>query len=248
MRGSEAAAGTPCTTPRGARCVALMAVLLAVVPVAMPVRASDRVPAAAPAGTTSAVQQVTTGDGVVLQVRTAHDSPDERQTVDQLRRILSRHALAPWIGTRELLVDSDAIPHSDPVLTLDTSYLDDDTGQLASFVHEQFHWYLGESPARLQALDQVLEEFSRMFPDAPVKGPEGARGLHSTLLHLVVCNLELHAMEVLVGREQARRELAGKHFYRWIYRQVLENPQIDRVMREHGLTLPANPRAADAIR
>lgn len=235
-------------SPIGAGAALSAALLAAPIPAPIPVPARSppqRVPDAA-TGAVSASHQVVTGDGVVLRVRTAHGSEQERRTIEQLRRILSRHALAPWIGTRELRVDSDAIPHSHPVLTLDTSYLEDDARQLASFVHEQFHWYLDATPARRRAVDRAIADLSRLFPDAPTHGPEGARGRQSTLLHLIVCGMELDAMSRLIGPERARRQLAGKHFYTWIYRQVLQNPDVSRVRERYALVVPDNPRAASA--
>lgn len=56
-----------------------------------------------------------------------------------------------WIRTRDVVVEEKAIPHSHPVLTLNTQYLKNDNALLATFIHEQFHWLeaglLSQEPA-----------------------------------------------------------------------------------------------------
>lgn len=69
---------------------------------------------------------------------------DERSvaTKVQLERLLDSYDLSPWLYTRSVAIDADAIPHSHPVLTLHTRHLDDDRLLLSTFVHEQLHWFL----------------------------------------------------------------------------------------------------------
>ncbi|NJM35541.1 MAG: bifunctional phosphoribosylaminoimidazolecarboxamide formyltransferase/IMP cyclohydrolase [Rhodomicrobium sp.] len=54
---------------------------------------------------------------------------------------------------RAVRIQSRVIPHSHPVLTLNTQYVEDDTAQTATFLHEQFHWFLGE---RRSAVDAAI--------------------------------------------------------------------------------------------
>jgi hypothetical protein len=60
----------------------------------------------------------------------------------QLDRLLHKYDLSEWIYTKEIAIDDDAIPHSDPVLTLHTRHLKDDDLLLSTFVHEQMHRFL----------------------------------------------------------------------------------------------------------
>src|SRR5690349_9754470 len=61
-----------------------------------------------------------------LEFSLAHGSPREVETRDQLRRLLSTHALLPWLFTRKVVIDEQSIPHSHPVLTLHARHLKDD--------------------------------------------------------------------------------------------------------------------------
>ena len=170
-----------------------------------------------------------------IDIRTASGHPDEQRAARQLQRLLDEYDLARWIFTRKIVLKKWEIPHSHPVLTLNSAHLDDDHAQLAAFLHEQFHWYLEDRPAQVE---QAIADFERVFPEAPVGNGAGARDRHSTYLHLVVCDLELQAMIGLVGEAEARRVLGDNRHYTWIYRQVLDNPLVRQTNARAGLLLP----------
>ncbi len=170
-----------------------------------------------------------------VDIRLAHGSEVERQGREQLVRLLETYDLEPWLFTREVVVDEAArIPHSHPILTLKPDTLDNDAVQLASFVHEQLHWFVLRDQERLAA---TIESFRQLFPEVP-GGNAGARNEASTYLHLVVCDLELQAMTRLVGEEKGRAVLEGWNHYTWIYEQVLGNPEVRRVNERHGMVVP----------
>jgi len=170
-----------------------------------------------------------------LAIRTAHGDPREQAAAEQLRRIVERYDVERWIYTRDIAIDQDAIPHSHPVLTLDLGAPDDERVQLASFVHEQFHWYLNSREADV---DKAKADFRKLYPDAPFGKRIGARDRESTYLHLIVCDLELQAMTKLVGEAQARKILGGWRHYTWIYERVLTDPEVRRINAKYGLLLP----------
>ena len=83
-----------------------------------------------------------------LRIRLHSGTPLEERGRDQLHRLLHTYDMQKWLFTHDVLVQSGVIPHSHPVLTLNTRYLDDDTAQLATFVHEQLHWLLTDHVER----------------------------------------------------------------------------------------------------
>jgi hypothetical protein len=167
-----------------------------------------------------------------LTVRLAHESEAERATRDHLLALAERHDLSPWVHTTEVLIDEDQIPHSHPVLTLHTRHLGDDDGLLATFLHEQLHWFALE---RDDATERAKDRFRELFPEVPAASEGGARDAESTWLHLVVCDLELAATAAVIGEDAARAVLGANTHYQWIYRQVLENPVVREVNTEVGL-------------
>jgi len=181
---------------------------------------------------------------VPLAIELKQGSPDEARTRDQLLRLLHEHDLERWIFTRKVVIDESPqlIPHSHPVLTLSTRHLKDDDLLLATFVHEQLHWYLEENHERAQP---ALQELRKLYPDAPSGGREGGKDQESTYSHLIVCYWEIRAARELLGELRAFQvaQFWAQDHYTWIYRKVLEEGyRIGPLIHKHGLIPDARKR------
>ncbi len=174
-----------------------------------------------------------------LEIRLAHDSEAERQTRDQLLRLVAERDVARWLYTREIVIDETEIPHSHPVLTLHTRHLGDDAMLLSTFIHEQFHWL--EDGETLSAFRAAMRDFGELYPDAPGREGGGARDVESTYRHLIVCDLEVQGLSHLLGEERARAVLASITHYEWIYERVLHDPRVREINERHGFVLPELP-------
>lgn len=172
--------------------------------------------------------------GDTLEIYSVHDSQAELQVVQELRAVVAAHDLRDWEVTPVVRIDETQIPHSHPVLTIHTRLRGDPDGLLAVYLHEQFHWWVGD---RRSALASALDELRATFPDVPVAGSEGARDEYSTYLHLVVNRLEYEAVRALIGEERARRTLSANRHYTWIYATVLDDPRVAEILERHGLTV-----------
>lgn len=171
-----------------------------------------------------------------IRIELGNDTAIEREGREQLVRILSTWDLSRWLFTRTIRVEAEVIPNSHPVLTVNTRYLSNDTAQVATFLHEQIHWFFVQHRA---ATDSAIADLQNMYPDAPDGPPDGARDRYSTYLHLLVCLLEFDAVRDLFDEDVARRTLRGWRHYSWIYREVLENPAPNRdVLRRYRLDSP----------
>lgn len=174
-----------------------------------------------------------------VEIRLKNNDAREQQTKLQLERLLANYDLSRWMFTRTILIESDVIPHSHPVLTLSTRHLKDDELLLSTFVHEQLHWFLVQ---RNKDTESALKEVRAMFPKVPVGGAEGgARDPQSTYLHLLVCSLEYMAVRELLGELRTKQVMefwSGDH-YNWIYKTVLErNRDIAKILFKYNLTPP----------
>lgn len=171
-----------------------------------------------------------------IQISLNSNTPLEQEGKKQLERILDTYTLDKWIFTDRVRIESYATPHSHPVLTLNTRYTDNnDEGQLATFLHEQIHWFADEDSL---TTEKVINRFRTMYPSVPVGDGQGARDEYSTYLHLLVCWLEFDGLRELIGEEQARAILAEKSYYRWIYDKVLkETDRIGDVVKEFGMVI-----------
>jgi hypothetical protein len=174
--------------------------------------------------------------GQDVEISLKNNTEKEIQKKNQLERLLKQYHLSKWIFTRKVLIDEQtAIPHSHPVLTLNTGQLDNDLAVLSSFIHEQIHWLEESKP---EQREKAIAELKAIYPDAPSGPPQGARNSYSTYLHLIVCHLEYEAMRELVGDEKAKQviETTSKYYYGWIYRTVLsDGPKIKAVVERNKL-------------
>jgi hypothetical protein len=172
-----------------------------------------------------------------IEIQTANGTAVESRGKAQLERVLGTWDLERYLFTRTVRIETRIIPHSHPVLTLSAEDVPSDTAQMATFVHEQLHWFVNTKP---EARDSTVAELARLFPDAPDgPGSGGARDRRSTLLHLLVCQLEYDSVRDLVGDPAARRVIGSYTHYPWIYREVLERPEPLRLLiRKYGLDRP----------
>lgn len=164
----------------------------------------------------------------------------EERARDQLRRILSDYDVEPWIFTREVRIEAGTEPHSMPVLTLNTDFLDDDEMQLSIFLHEQVHWFVDRAEGR----DAAIEKLRKKYPSPP-------RADFRTYQHLLVAWLELDAMVELIGEEKARQKLMAKvrrltpevtsevgRVYSWYNGRVLEDTdEIGAIVARHAMII-----------
>jgi len=168
-----------------------------------------------------------------------------RKAGDRVRTCLLRlrreFDLTPFEYTRRVRIAPLEIPHSHPVLTLNTR-TEDDHALLCTYVHEQMHWYLWRlgSPS-LDPISPFYGELKERYPDAPMGFPEGANDEYSTYLHLVVNWLEVEAASTLLGRDRATAIALATPVYRWIYRQVIADwDSLGKLYLEHNI-LPIRP-------
>jgi hypothetical protein len=168
----------------------------------------------------------------------AHGQPEEQATQAQLERLLATYDLERWLFTRRVRVEGGTIPHSHPVLTMSARHLKDDELLLATFLHEQIHWHVEAHPEAMRAAEADLR---KLYPKVPVGYPEGADSETSTYRHLVVCFLEIEAIEQLLGELRARQVLDfwAEDHYTWVYREIrTQRSALAKVIRDHRLWVP----------
>jgi hypothetical protein len=178
-----------------------------------------------------------------LEIVLKNGTPAEIGMRAVLSKLCADHDLSGWIFTQTIEVDEAAMPHSHPVLTLNTENEHDELMALASLVHEQLHWFEEEHAANR---DRAIEETTLHYPSVPSARPEGAGDEISTRLHLLVCYLEYQALKVLLGEHVARQTILAlsRHHYCWVYRIVLtDERRIESILRNHDL-LPETLRRA----
>ncbi len=158
-------------------------------------------------------------------------------TKQNLLQLTQVYDLDPFLFTKNIKIESQVIPHSHPVLTLNTRNAEDPDKLLSVFIHEEFHWWLNRNSQNTRL---AIRELKRIFPKAPVTRSLGANSTH---LHLIVCYLELTAMKHFLGKKEGRKTVYSimkyDKIYPWIYYQVLYRGKLIRsVVRKYKLLPP----------
>jgi hypothetical protein len=157
---------------------------------------------------------------MAVSILLANDSERERATRNQLVALLERYDLGRWQFTDQIRIEQGVVPHSHPVLTLNTYLLGDDARLLAVYLHEQLHWYCEQHEA---ATTRAIDELRDSYPYVPVGLPEGAKSEFSSYLHLIIGYLEYAALIELLSPDEARRVVVDWTHYTWIYATVLRD-------------------------
>lgn len=167
-----------------------------------------------------------------LNISTKNKSEYELKMAERVQQLASQYDLSKWIFTKEIIIEDRAIPHSHPVLTLNTRRQSDDS-VLSTLVHEQTHWYMEDHHDDVQ---NAIKVFNQKYPEVPFGNSEGARDEFSTYLHLLVCYIEYKSMIDLVGEERAKIVMEEMNHYTWIYDKVLNDTDyIGSVVESNGL-------------
>ena len=185
----------------------------------------------------------TDSDGFRIDV----DIEEAQRAAERVRAWLvalrGRHRdLAQFEYTRHIRIVPASTTHSHPILTLGTRFAESEDHLLATYLHEQMHWYLW----RLGGPDHdpvapFFDELVRRYPKAPTSLPEGARNYEQTYVHIVVCWLELNATSEFIGWERAAALAQTNYGYRWIYRTVVRDwESLGQLFEKHAI-LPMRP-------
>ena len=158
---------------------------------------------------------------VRLDLTAAHRSAERVR--DMLVRLRKDFDLAPFEYCREVRIAPTEIPFSHPEITLGT-WVNDELALLASYLHEQMHWYVTwYGHVRPDQWRQIFVNLRNRYPQVPTTGPEGALDEYSTYLHLVVNWLEVEATGRFFDRERVIEHARALPYYRWIYRTATDD-------------------------
>jgi hypothetical protein len=160
---------------------------------------------------------------------------------EMLIALSTKYALGPYEYCKEVSIAPGVLPYSHPVIRLNTA-LFTETALLATYIHEQMHWYVTwYSHKHTDQWRAVWEALEQRYPDPPIGRGEGADTLSSTHLHLIVNWLEIEALGSLIGAQAAKEHVANLHYYRWIYASVLRDWQALRELYASHHLVPILP-------
>ena len=152
-----------------------------------------------------------------LHINLITNNPREQKVKEILLKLLNKFDLNKYIITKQINIESGVIPHSHPILTLNTISLDDHY-ILSVFIHEQMHWYYNN---RKDELKNTLPKLKKEYKDVPCELPLGARNKKSTYLHIIINFSEYKALISILGKKESKNILLSKPYYTWIYKIVV---------------------------
>lgn len=173
-----------------------------------------------------------------FEIHLAGVNEREEKVAEVLIGLSQKHDLSPWLFVNQVRIESGVIPHSHPILTLNTRHIENYNQLLAVFLHEQIHRFLAEPQNRKQ-LEGALSELRKMYSQVPDARNGGAASEYSTYLHFLVNWLEFDALSNLLGRIEAQEVIEGRDLYEWIYGRVLEDSSdLKSIVTRHDLRIP----------
>ena len=143
--------------------------------------------------------------------------------------------MSKYYFTKKVHVQSYVIPHSHPILTLNTRQIDEPDRYLALFLHEQIHWML-DAVERKEKVNNFIKKMKIKYLTVPSRELGGASDAESTYLHLALCFYELEELTKLIGKEKAEKIFSTENIYSWVRKQILQNRvSIEKALRDSGL-------------
>lgn len=169
-----------------------------------------------------------------MVIKTHTGTEAEQNIKTKLEELLNKYDLETYLYTKEIMIQTGTIPHSHPVLTLNTNF-ENDVYLLSTFLHEQMHWYSLSKEYDNEALGNAV---FKIYPEVPIELPEGAGSKQGTYLHILICYLEYHTLSQVIGKEAAKehiRFMTGQH-YTWVYKTILQDEdKLNELFKKHEL-------------
>jgi hypothetical protein len=170
----------------------------------------------------------------MFRITLGSGNPNEEKAKQLIGNFEKKFDLSPYIFTKEIIIKSKVIPHSHPILTLNTRQIDEPDRYLSLLLHEQIHWFF--SGTREAKTKKFIEKIKLKYPKVPNRENGGANDDESTYLHFAVCYYELEALTRYLGKQKAEEIFKTADVYSWINKEVLANrAAIKAILEDVGL-------------
>lgn len=153
-------------------------------------------------------------------------------TKQNLYQLHSIYDLSPFLFSKKIYIESKVSPKPFPKLTLNTRYAEEPKKLLSELLHEELYWWEKDQKA---LFEQAQIELAKSYPKLSNKN----LGL------LLICYLELEAMEHFLGKKEAhviiRSKVEKDKAYPWFYGQVLSRSTLfKKIISDYALSPLAN--------
>lgn len=146
------------------------------------------------------------------KIYSKNNSADEIEVVGVIKEICRNYDLP--LFTKEIIVEKGAIPHSHPILTLNTRVRDRRL-LLATLVHEQFHWYVQNH----QQYNECISYLKSKYEDDGEHNKSGTYP-NSYWEHIIVCLNTRNYLKNILSSEDVG----------WVYEQWQPYPTLEKLI------------------
>lgn len=169
--------------------------------------------------------------------------------VERARNLLvelrKRHDLSRWEYTSKVRIAPFELPHSHPVLTINTrlvgGYSKDEVAFLGVYLHQQMHWALTDH--RSSETKMATKIFRKKYLNFHEGPPVTAKDEGSSYLHIIVNWLEIAALTKILGADSVYALARRTNHYTKIYETVLRNyDEVKSVLRQTGIIPLLHPQ------
>lgn len=172
-----------------------------------------------------------------ISISTKSQTSSELLVKEKVEKLLKEFDISDYFFTDKVHVEDGVIPHSHPVLTINSFPYSDERMHLTDLLHEQLHWYLEEKQTNV---DEAVKELKLKYQKVPVGHPFGCRDETSTYEHLLLCRICYKISSQVLGQDKADRILyyLKNHHYIWVYETIeKDGTLIDMILDKHGLNV-----------
>lgn len=150
-----------------------------------------------------------------MNFTTKNNLPEELERVQLLESLIKKYKVPEF--TYEIIVEKGVIPHSHPVLTMNTRK-QSDINALEILIHEQFHWYSSNHPNQKKCIEYLKTKYkddgehnkSGKYPD-------------SYWSHIIVCFNTRNWLKKILSEEEIEsihKEWSG---YKTLEEKITDN-------------------------
>jgi len=157
-----------------------------------------------------------------VEVTTKNNLENEKEVAEVVKELLNKFDIP--IFTNKIQVETKVIPHSHPILTLNTRTTDP-LDLLETLVHEQFHWFAQENPRYKEAIEYLKENYED-------NGECNITGKHPNSFweHIIVCWNTRNTLNKLLNKEDIEYAYSVGHQYVKTDKLVLDN--FEKIQKE----------------
>ena len=143
-----------------------------------------------------------------------NNHPDEIKTVEIVKGVCEKYQVP--LFTQDIVIEKGAIPHSHPILTLNTRESDERL-VLKTLVHEQFHWHAQDH----KNYDDCIAFLKTKYEDDGEHNKSGTYP-NSYWEHVIVCFNTRNYLKTLLAEDDME----------WVYAQWQPYPTLEKLVED----------------